>query len=478
MMRHKRVWILFIFLFVLIYIIVGAITPFAFPIQISKEYEEKNKDIDFNGDNVSVDRAMILESNLSAWEERLRLLNLAEDRIILSTFDMRDGESTKDISSILLHKANEGVKVQILVDGISGFIRMEGKDIFYALSSHPNIEIKLYNKLNLLKPWTTQGRMHDKYVVVDDKGYILGGRNTFDYFIGDYAARSKSYDREVLVYNTAKGTEESSLSSLSSIEDYFKKIWNQDNCTYFHNSTKLQEDKKVKEEIIFLENRYEELQDENKELFQPYSYEDTTVETNKITLVSNDTTIYQKEPQVFYSLVNLMKHAKKQVIIHSPYAVMDQYMYQEMKHVTSKVKDTRLIINSIENGDNFFASSDYMINKDKIIDTGMDIYEYDGGISYHGKSITIDDNISIIGSYNLDLRSTYMDTELMLVIDSEELTSQLKDNMNIIQDDCRKVIDEEKYEIPEHIEVAKVPWTKKIAFNMIGWVMQPFRYLV
>ena len=36
----------------------------------------------------------------------------------------------------------------------------------------------------------------------------------------------------------------------------------------------------------------------------------------------------------------------------------------------------------------------------------------------HTKTMLIDGSTSIVGSYNLDLRSTYLDTELMLVIDS------------------------------------------------------------
>ena len=57
-----------------------------------------------------VDRAMILETNLSAWEERPRLINQAEERIILSTFDMRDGESTKDLLALILGEGGSGSK--------------------------------------------------------------------------------------------------------------------------------------------------------------------------------------------------------------------------------------------------------------------------------------------------------------------------------------------------------------------------------
>ena len=33
------------------------------------------------------------------------------------------------------------------------------------------------------------GRMHDKYLIADGKRYILGGRNTYNYFLGDFPGR-------------------------------------------------------------------------------------------------------------------------------------------------------------------------------------------------------------------------------------------------------------------------------------------------
>lgn len=35
--------------------------------------------------------------------------------------------------------------------------------------------------------------MHDKYLIVDDTAYILGGRNTFGYFLGSYEGH-KNHD--------------------------------------------------------------------------------------------------------------------------------------------------------------------------------------------------------------------------------------------------------------------------------------------
>ncbi len=96
-------------------------------------------------------------------------------------------------------------------------------------------------------------------MIVDDLAYILGGRNTFDYFIGDYSTKNRSRDREVLVYNTKQGEKEDRSSSLWQVEAYFEKVWNLDVCTYFHNEESLRERESVQTQITLLEERYDKI---------------------------------------------------------------------------------------------------------------------------------------------------------------------------------------------------------------------------
>ena len=51
------------------------------------------------------------------------------------------------------------------------------------------------------------------------------------------------------------------------------------------------------------------------------------------------------------------------------------------------------------------------------------MYELMNDYPVHTKAVLINDRLSVVGSYNLDMRSTYLDTELMLVIDSEKTES-------------------------------------------------------
>ena len=516
----KKHPVLSLFFLILMYLVIGATAPFYHYKPISQETQDTVSAENFYQEGDSRDRAMILETNQSAWDERMRLMNLARERIILSTFDFRDGESPRDLMAVMLHKADQGVSIKILVDGFSGLVRMEPSKLFYALSSHPNIEIKIYNKMNPLLPWKTQGRMHDKYVIVDDYGYILGGRNTFDYFIGSYPTDSRSHDREVLVYNTAHSTDKGRDSSLYQAENYFEQVWNLDVSTLFHDSQTTADRTSVRNAAAMLRERYKVLAMKYPELLdseedsagcgtlpgQPGCpappmdssinddvspafpltpiqskaleyYGASTVPTGKITLVSNPIGIYGKEPVVFHTMSVLMKNAKKSVLIHTPYAVFNDYMYDTMKEITSRVPVT-MMVNSVENGDNFFASSDYPMHRDAFCDTGMGILEYDGGLSYHGKSLVIDSELCAVGSYNFDLRSTYLDTELMLVIQSRELTARLEEYMVSYQKDCRRLLPGGAYEIPEHLTIADVPAYKRAAWKVVGFVMQPFRFLI
>ena len=77
-----------------------------------------------------MDRAHVVEENMEALEQRIRMAEAAEERIILSTFDFREDESTWDYAAALYHAAERGVQIKILVDGVSGLLRMEGHPFF------------------------------------------------------------------------------------------------------------------------------------------------------------------------------------------------------------------------------------------------------------------------------------------------------------------------------------------------------------
>lgn len=422
------------------------------------------------------DRAAIIESSTDALDERIRLMAQAEREIIITTYECHDGESTRDVLAVALHMAGQGVKVRFLADGIAGRLDIMPNDLFAAAAGCENVEIRFYNLLYMLTPWRNMGRMHDKYVIVDDTAYLLGGRNMYDGFLGDYPTkRHYSHDREALIYNSGRAGEGQSRSSLFQLRDYFEDIWD-DEYTRAYSPKSMSAGKR--DAILGeLEARYGRIREEKPELFRPMDYEGMTEPTDGVWLLSNPTTIYAKQPVLFAQLCALMDKARESVVIHSPYAVLNSMMRRELAEAAARVPVT-LMVNAVENGANFVASSDYLYHREEVLSTGVRLLEYAGGKSYHGKAIAIDDDISIIGSFNLDMRSAYVDTELMLVIRGQAVNAQLRRNMEALHADCRRVLADGECVVPESLEIAPLPLWKSAAMRVLGAVLQLTRNII
>ncbi len=416
----------------------------------------------------SPERAMVIEENEEALWQRVRLIEHAQKEIVLSTFAFHSDESGKIVMGALLEAADRGVQVKVLTDGFESWTAMEGNPYFWALSSHENVEVKIYNKANPLKPWKMMGRMHDKYLIADDQVYMLGGRNTYNYFLGSFPGH-KNYDRDVLVF--CEDPKED--NSICQLRKYFETVWNQKDCRLFADREKLRRKKSVKNAIEDVKTCYTQYYEKYWDEIYDADYAKDTVETDRILLFANPIHTQSKEPVVWYQTAELMKGAQERVKIHTPYIICNDMMYDTWTEISSLVRDFSLMTNSIANNGNPFGSSDYAKNRDRILETGIDVWEYEGGYSYHGKSILIDDDISVIGSFNMDMRSVYLDTELMLVIRSEEINAQLEENMMEYEKVSRQIQKDGTYYDPYQVEPIELTAKRQrrifLVQHLFGW---------
>ena len=228
-------------------------------------------------ERTSAERARIIEDNDEALKERIRMISNAKSEIILSTFDFRSDDSGKLMLGALIDAADRGVSVNVIVDGVSGFTKMKGNPDFKALASSDNVNVKIYNKVNPFKPWQSMGRLHDKYVIADRTNYILGGRNTFNYFLGAYPGH-KNYDRDVLV--CCESPDET--SSVNDVLAYYESVWNYKESKAFLKNNKCAGNKKVKAARKELLDNYNIYYADNKDYLTDTDYTDETVEVNNI----------------------------------------------------------------------------------------------------------------------------------------------------------------------------------------------------
>ena len=128
---------------------------------------------------------------------------------------------------------------------------------------------------------------------------------------------------------------------------------------------------------------------------------------------------------MWYSIHQLLKDGQK-ALIYTPYIICGKEMYQDLTELKQENIPVEIITNDVASGANPWGCTDYLNQKKRIWNTGAKVYEFMGGHSCHTKAVLIDDRMSIVGSYNLDMRSTYQDTELMLAIDSKELNAMIQ----------------------------------------------------
>lgn len=461
-MKKKKIakWAGAVLLSLLLYIMVGAVAPYVKSPEVSEETKKRVQNTDYLGKEPSGERARILVDNGTALAERIRLISQAKERIILSTFDFRADESGKDVLAALQAAADRGVSVKVLVDGMSGFLRVVGNEYFGTLAAMDNVEIKIYNPFNFAKPWHLMARMHDKYLIADHSAYILGGRNTFSYFLGNYDSY-KNYDWDVLVYEQ----EYREGCSMEQVEQYFEGVWALPESRLHR--VKHPEKQKYADARAELEARYQNMREEHPDWFEQIDYVEKTVPVNKATLLSNPATLYAKEPTVFYAVTDLMAGAEEKVRFHTPYILCNKFMLERLEQVCSAVPEVTMMTNSIANNGNPFGSMDYWKNKKKILDTGVKILEYDGGVSYHGKCFTVDDRLVGIGSFNWDMRSVYIDTELMLVLDSPELNTHLQWIMDEYEKQALTIHEDGTATAPEGMDPQEVSLKSKIRIAVL-----------
>jgi phosphatidylserine/phosphatidylglycerophosphate/cardiolipin synthase-like enzyme len=372
-------------------------------------------------------RILSLDDRQEALLWRLRVIEEARENLVFASFDFRDDNSGQDMMAAMLRAADRGVKVQILIDGMNGFLYLDRSIYFKALAGHENVEVKFYNPVNLLLPEKLNYRMHDKYLMADHTVYILGGRNTNDLFLGTYQ-EVYNVDRDMLIYGE-------NSTSLQQLQEYFQQVWNlscSKNVTYHQSSGKTQ---KIQEE---LRNHYAELQETYPEVYEKTDWQSATIEADSVTLLTNPCEAVNREPVLFEKLCRLMEQGQD-ILIQTPYIVCSSDMYSSLISLSSG-RSLQIMTNAVESGANPWGCTDYLNQKNKILSTGAEVYECLIGHSIHTKTILIDDSVSIVGSYNLDMRSTYLDTEMMLVIESQELNAQLRSQAEEIMQQSKHVL--------------------------------------
>ena len=111
---------------------------------------------------------------------------------------------------------------------------------------------------------------------------------------------------------------------------------------------------------------------------------------------------------------SLVYAAQKKVILVSPYFVPDDSMLYAITTAAQSGLEVQLFVSEI--GDQFFVYHAQRSYYEALLRAGVRIFLYKSPTILHAKHFTIDDDVSVIGSSNMDMRSFGLDFEISVMI--------------------------------------------------------------
>lgn len=386
----------------------------------------------------------IIETSNDALDIRLNIINEAKETINISYLNIYSDDTGRLFYGALFKKANEGVKINIIIAGFN----ITKDDIFKAATSHENINYYVYEKINPLIPQTINNTLHDKIITIDNNYGLLGGRNISNkYLLKDF--EHMAYDRDILLYN-----QNSSIDVISSMNEYLNELYN---------SKYSKKHKKYNSDYTNIYNTL--IKEYNDYLINVKSLNDFTNESIKVenaTFIRSPLNRGNKEPVLFNVIEDLMEDYNT-MTYQTPYITTSRLMKKTFNSYSNK--DITFITNNINTNPNIPALSNYILNRKKIANKS-NLYELQKEYSMHAKSLTIGDDISIISSLNLDNRSMFLSTESMVVIKSKSFNKELSNIFNELIDNSLLVLNDGKYEKSELV-IAQDKKTFKLIFVRI-----------
>ncbi len=409
-----------------------------------------------------------------AYSARLALIEAAQKTLDLQYYAIHGDASAARLLRAIHAAAGRGVRVRILLDDYHSSGR---NALAMRLAFEPNIEMRMFNPLagargsfirrmfNALDDADQlQQRMHNKLFIADNAMGLTGGRNLGDAYFGA-GEKINFVDLDVL----AAGPIVKDLSR--SFDDY----WNNERAYPVQSLV-------TRAELDRIRDRARRAQEDSDKAAQakPDPPDGAPMDLRKARFVWAPALVLVDKPgkialnpegkrsgeaaprqpglvvrggqrgtlpvaaadddSVVDGLLSLFGRARAELNIVSPYFVPGADMKQALAAALSRGVRVRVLTNSLASNDAQAAHAGYARHREELLAMGIELYEMRidpvaaaslgssggelGGSSrsmLHSKLLTLDGRLIVVGTMNLDLRSQLQNTEIALLIRSEEL---------------------------------------------------------
>lgn len=299
----------------------------------------------------------------------------ARNTVLVQFFIIHDDELGRRLQTLLLKKAAEGVKIYVLYDSVGS----HGLPSAYCQTLREGgVEIRAFStRHGWFNRFQVNFRNHRKIVVVDGLQGFVGGHNVGDEYLGGNPKLSPWRDTHVQVSGPV----------LACLQESFAEDW-------FWAARQLPP------------------------LILPDEYPDEGVLCQVLASGPADP---QETCSLFF--IEAIHSARERLWITSPYFIPDEAIFAALRLAVLRGVDVRILLPSRPDHRIVYAASSLFAFE--AVRAGVRIFRYQPGF-LHQKVVLIDDEVSAIGSANLDNRSFRLNFEIMLLTIDRTFADQVE----------------------------------------------------
>lgn len=334
-----------------------------------------------NGAVLTQDNAVqIFNDGRAKFDSLIHDIEQAKHHIHIQYYIFRLDQLGNRIMDALTAKAKEGVKVRLLYDDM-GSRRISKRHFKEFIRAGGEVETFFPSILPIINPRLNY-RNHRKIVVIDGRVGYIGGFNVGEEYLG--LSRKFGYWRDT--HLRLEG------SALHPLQTRFILDWNQAS---------------ARNDI------------EYDEVFFPAIPKkgDTAMQ-----IVSSGPD--EEWEQIKDGYLKMINMAKKYIYIQTPYFIPDPSFYDAVRIAALSGIDVRIMIpNKPDHPFVYWATYSYA---GQMLRAGARVFIYDNGF-LHTKMIVVDDEVSTVGTANIDVRSFKLNFEVNAFIYDHTVSGKLAD---------------------------------------------------
>lgn len=431
-----------------------------------------------SGPNLSGVR--LLASGDEALASLIALADHAERTLDIQYYIIQQDDSARILLQHVRLAAMRGVRVRLLVDDLN----TAGEDRhFMHLGKLAHVEVRVFNPFpgGRSAMWSRvlaavseipriNHRMHNKLFVADNALAITGGRNIGDqYFTRDKL--SNFIDLDVIAAGTI-------VSQLSASFDAF---WNSKYAYPIAAIAAPVSEESVPHVLTETADPVaawlaRELDSSKLSL----EWVPASVLADRPAKISRVSSLDQEET-IANDITTLMRSAKQEVIVISPYFVPGRAGVNLMRDLVARGVHIRILTNSLASTDSALVYKGYSRYREDLLKLGVELAEVrpklgvkrarfhpfrSANARLHAKAVVIDQKTVFIGSLNMDARSARTNSELGLVIRSSEIAGQVTSLLDDISADG-------SYKLDWDEQRKRIRWHSGDAGSVRTWYREP-----